>query len=139
MRISDWSSGVCSSDLQPAFGRPALDHRLPVAPGAGEHVVHAVDRGGPGLRTDHDRDLDRGACVVGWLGHWRISRVCCGNGFVPGTGPALPWNPPTEYSHAHPPATHAGPDLNPNHPRMNSTHSCPVSHHSSASQKKNPQ
>src|SRR3546814_10619395 len=91
--MSDWSADVCASDL-PAFGGRAFDHRLPVAPGAGEHVVHAVDRGCAGLRADHDRDLDRGVCVVGWSGHWRISRIFCGNGFGPGAGPALPWNPP---------------------------------------------
>src|SRR3546814_1072514 len=83
--MSDWSADVCASDL-PAFGGRAFDHRLPVAPGAGEHVVHAVDRGCAGLRADHDRDLDRGVCVVGWSGHWRISRIFCGNGFGPGAG-----------------------------------------------------
>src|SRR3546814_7734954 len=63
------------------------------------------------LLADHYRDLDRSDCVVGWSGHWRLSRIFCGNGFSPEAGPALPWNPPTEYSHAHPPATPAGPDL----------------------------
>src|SRR3546814_20115964 len=75
MRISDWSSDVCSSDL--GAGRPG--HELDVAPVVGKHPMAGVERAGRvagGDRVDElamaaeavtispgpaDRDLEIGA------------------------------------------------------------------------------
>src|SRR3546814_16408158 len=58
MRISDWSSDVCSSDLLPIPGKGALDGELGLAIGVdwtlrvvfrdGRGLRHAVDGGGRG-------------------------------------------------------------------------------------------
>src|SRR3546814_12255275 len=41
MRISDWSSDVCSSDLFPRFGRPEFD--WPTFPPTRDFTTHLVD------------------------------------------------------------------------------------------------
>src|SRR3546814_18861256 len=60
MRISDWSSDVCSSDLQHEKPCPELDHRQPEF-GWGRRLKPAPPKGGPQpceQRPEQD-DIDR--------------------------------------------------------------------------------
>src|SRR3546814_13259407 len=51
MRISDWSSDVCSSDLQHIVGHPSQQIRAGVtAYAAQEHQTHDSQRNGPYIR-----------------------------------------------------------------------------------------
>src|SRR3546814_2039048 len=60
MRISDWSSDVCSSDLPPAAAKSARCAIEPVAPVAQEGADHAGGRAGErkyDKRRDHRKNL----------------------------------------------------------------------------------
>src|SRR3546814_7403997 len=75
MRISDWSSDVCSSDLGTfiiAFGDGlGVDHRL------GAHVVGAGDELGHALRPEHRGAL--GAHLVEFGEPTLIAATACGD------------------------------------------------------------
>src|SRR3546814_9545753 len=60
MRISDWSSDVCSSDLKRFAARFEIDR-------AGEAAQFGIDLGGPGGRGDKLSER-----IVGHLGRLRL-------------------------------------------------------------------
>src|SRR3546814_4381198 len=57
MRISDWSSDVCSSDLKPAIGRRTVSHPQ-------HHAVEIALQDHVGNATDRIGSVD-GRCTVG--------------------------------------------------------------------------
>src|SRR3546814_1000537 len=65
MRISDWSSDVCSSDLVEAFGDP----RQVRGGNAVATVAHRKDRAAIGAARKDDRDIAAGRRVAHRVGH----------------------------------------------------------------------
>src|SRR3546814_3583156 len=82
MRISDWSSDVCSSDLQDRVveldadrGEPAVHHRRPVRAQAPEHQADPLQAGSAGRRAG---EAYRGSLPGGPEGCRReIGRASC--------------------------------------------------------------
>src|SRR3546814_4332015 len=58
MRISDWSSDVCSSDLHRRLGVPPGISKLPFQPPP-PHTRHQLDQPGPRLRMRSTRTRER--------------------------------------------------------------------------------
>src|SRR3546814_17760351 len=56
MRISDWSSDVCSSDLFPRHVRPAQADERPFPPAHRWSSESSADRPTPGKAADHKSD-----------------------------------------------------------------------------------
>src|SRR3546814_8921781 len=63
MRISDWSSDVCSSDLRPIAPKPAITHYAPLRQGRapGGPVTEVACRLETG-RTHQIREIGRASC-----------------------------------------------------------------------------
>src|SRR3546814_3847690 len=76
MRISDWSSDVCSSDLEVDVGHAAVaahhQHIGEIALGAAEHMLIAIDAVVAGIARSEERRVGK-ECVSTCRSRWSPS------------------------------------------------------------------
>src|SRR3546814_16294095 len=102
MRISDWSSDVCSSDLGPSQGHYYVDHKtgeLPRSATAYEHPQpHACF-----IQSVADDLVNDGGIMDLWVREARLFKYGSGTGsnFSPARGQA-PRPPPARHPPGHP-------------------------------------
>src|SRR3546814_12100004 len=76
MRISDWSSDVCSSDLAPLDRVQHRPGEAAVDPGAQPRHMH-LDPVGAGVEVDPPYGLEQGLARDRATGHAQIGRASC--------------------------------------------------------------